>query len=117
MRQIRRNVFETNSSSTHSLVICTEEQYEKLGRDYFIDIDCDEVVTKEEAIARYRKYYDDDQQSDEEILDKIRNLDSWEFKSDIYEWAEYARLDCDITKFETPSGDHMVAMCVYGNDY
>ena len=28
-RQIRRGVFETNSSSTHSIVICSEEEYKK----------------------------------------------------------------------------------------
>ena len=28
-RQIRRGVFETNSSSTHSLTICTEEEFNK----------------------------------------------------------------------------------------
>lgn len=28
MRQIRKNVFETNSSSTHSLTICTKEEYD-----------------------------------------------------------------------------------------
>ena len=27
-RKIRRGVFETNSSSTHSLTICTEEEFE-----------------------------------------------------------------------------------------
>ena len=27
MRQIRKNVFETNSSSTHTLAICTEDEY------------------------------------------------------------------------------------------
>lgn len=29
MRQIRLNVFETNSSSSHSLIICTEKEYEE----------------------------------------------------------------------------------------
>lgn len=28
MRQIRKNVFETNSSSTHSLTMCTKEEYD-----------------------------------------------------------------------------------------
>ena len=27
MKQIRKNVFETNSSSTHTLAICTEDEY------------------------------------------------------------------------------------------
>ena len=29
MKQIRCNVFETNSSSTHTLAICTEDEYKK----------------------------------------------------------------------------------------
>jgi hypothetical protein len=29
MRQIRHGVFETNSSSTHSLTICSDEEYKK----------------------------------------------------------------------------------------
>lgn len=29
MRQIRMNVFETNSSSTHTIAICTEEDFKK----------------------------------------------------------------------------------------
>ena len=31
-RQIRRNVFETNSSSMHSLTICSEEEFEAWKR-------------------------------------------------------------------------------------
>ncbi len=31
-RQIRRNVFETNSSSTHSLTMCSEEEFEAWKR-------------------------------------------------------------------------------------
>lgn len=30
MIQIRSNVFETNSSSTHSFTICSDEEYQKL---------------------------------------------------------------------------------------
>lgn len=30
MKQIRVGVFETNSSSTHSITVCTKEEYEKL---------------------------------------------------------------------------------------
>ena len=32
MKQVRRGVFETNSSSTHSITICTEDEYEKFKR-------------------------------------------------------------------------------------
>ena len=39
MIQIRKNVFETNSSSTHSLVICSKEEWEALkNNELFIDV-------------------------------------------------------------------------------
>lgn len=39
MIQIRRNVFETNSSSTHSLVLLREEDWEKVkAGELFIDV-------------------------------------------------------------------------------
>lgn len=39
MKQIRRNVFETNSSSSHSLVITTDNEYytrEEINKDFYI---------------------------------------------------------------------------------
>ena len=33
MIQIRQNIFETNSSSIHTLVICTEEEFKKFNND------------------------------------------------------------------------------------
>ena len=33
MIQIRQNIFETNSSSTHTLVICTEDEFKKFNND------------------------------------------------------------------------------------
>lgn len=39
MEQIRRNVFETNSSSTHSITMCPKEEFEKWkkGELFYID--------------------------------------------------------------------------------
>lgn len=38
MLKIRQNVFETNSSSTHSLILCSDEDYAKLNNEeLFID--------------------------------------------------------------------------------
>lgn len=47
-RQIRRGVFETNSSSTHSLTMCSEEEFEawkrgevlfqEWGSEYFVSV-------------------------------------------------------------------------------
>lgn len=68
MKTIRFGVFETNSSSTHSLIICTDEEYQKwidgemvLDRDYekIAPIPSDSEL--EEDRWRYVKYdeYDD----------------------------------------------------------
>ena len=49
MIQIRNNIFETNSSSVHTLVICTEDEFNKFYCDklwYYTWTD--ELVTKEQ---------------------------------------------------------------------
>ena len=49
---VRKTTFETNSSSTHALIFCNEEQYNKLKSeelwlsDRYGDAD---IITKEEA--------------------------------------------------------------------
>lgn len=49
MKTIRRNVFETNSSSTHSITMCMEGDYEKWknGELYYLE-DSDKFVNKEQ---------------------------------------------------------------------
>ena len=63
MRQIRFGTFETNSSSTHSLVIGTPEQIEKWENGelfiYYYDDYATEFKTKEELdqMAETEKYF------------------------------------------------------------
>ena len=56
MKQIRRGVFETNSSSTHSITMCSESEYDKWknGELYF-DRDNDCFCTKEDIIKRAKE--------------------------------------------------------------
>lgn len=67
MINIRANTFETNSSSTHSITICTEEEYNKfINGELGVDFDGN-LVPKEEAkydidtygedYERYEEYY------------------------------------------------------------
>lgn len=129
MKQIRLGTFETNSSSTHSLIICTEDQYDKLGSKYFIDCDSNMVVTKEEAINKLKANHEGDENfdklSDEDMVCFINNgyLPSndnierdWDDPVGSFgDWAgEY--LELDKNSFTTPSGDKMVAICKYGYD-
>ena len=54
MKIIRNRTFETNSSSTHSLTICTKEEYEKweTGELYYYD---EKLISKETADDIIRK--------------------------------------------------------------
>ena len=66
MRTIRLGTFETNSSSTHSITMCMESDYEKWrkGELYYIDSK-DKFVTKEQREEIIRK----------EILKDKMNID------------------------------------------
>ena len=114
MINIRFGTFETNSSSTHSLCICTEDEYEKWKNGEMV--------------------YDDDYQSlhplTEENSKKLIELNH--FSRDELSWDDYEfttrNLAYDAAKeyhdyleyydhyFTTPSGDEMVAFGWYGHD-
>ena len=87
-RQIRRGVYETNSSSTHSISMCTESEYDAWENgdlllysgygSYFGDKPVeDHFYTREQAIEfekhRRSKPLDDDLSdiSDEELINEI----------------------------------------------
>lgn len=88
---IRSNVFETNSSSVHSLCICTEEEFDawKKGKLYY-DYWNDKFV---------KNPINEDNQTYEDFFEE-----SWS----CYETYE--------EHFTTPSGDEMVAFGYYGHD-
>lgn len=50
MLQVRNRIFETNSSSVHSLTFCTVEEYEKfLHGQLYLDIYADKLVPPQEV--------------------------------------------------------------------
>ena len=123
MIQIRKNTFETNSSSTHSICICTEEQHEKWsnGELYLNESnswnDEDKLlggkrwVTKDEAINFLKHYnYICDEECDD-LDDELREHKIYSYDT----WGE--DYEHDSTSFETPSGDKMIAECYYGYSY
>lgn len=98
MISIRRNVFETNSSSTHSLCICTQEEYDKWkNKEAIFDTWNEKIISAEDYLKL----------KDEYVKEDCRTYD--EYYYDTYlEWYEQ--------KFTTPSGDRMVAFGKYGYD-
>ena len=94
MKQIRRGVFETNSSSTHSICICTKNDYEKWKNgELLYDLWEEQLVPFHERLGE-----------------------------DIYEYKTYEEymngyyLEKYAVPFTTPSGDEMIAFGEYGFD-
>ena len=93
-KNIRFNVFETNSSSVHSLCICTEEEFDawKKGELYY-------------------NYWDDEFTKNP--------VDRWNEDNQTYEGffeESWSCLETYEEHFTTPSGDKMVAFGRYGRD-
>lgn len=127
-RQIRKGVFETNSSSTHSLVMCLKSDYDKWehgevllyagwGYGYSNDNSPQEnhFYTKEQVIEFEKSSNcppsDDMNWDSEEAKEYLRERD-WrtfeDYDDEYLEWYE------DI--FTTPSGETVVAFGQYGYD-
>ena len=138
---IRKNVWETNSSTSHSCVIMTEEQhkkweeenlyyykrnawvFEKLLPDERPQVGC--LYTQDEVLSFYElteyKYNPEDYNEDywdenEEFEAKdnfIREFDDFiSYNSFNNEYLEY-----DETEYTTPGGEKIIVSCLYGTDY
>lgn len=120
-KQIRMGVFETNSSMTHALTICTKEEYDKwkngetlLDRFYnynkkdkqFITMDAEKIQKlKADYDEKSKKWYD----TFEEFLSS-EGIDTYNEYDNDYCFEHFEET------FTTPSGDEMVAFGYYGHD-
>ena len=138
MYQIRQGVFETNSSSTHSLCICTKKEYEdfkdgKLSFNHYRDRleDCN---IPSNYMNRAKEYYeknktrfmlDWDNLSPEDQKNYMINEFDGSYRGDgifkdncTFEQFKdgFDGLESYTRFFTSPSGDKMVAFGVYGYD-
>ena len=115
MKKIRKNVFETNSSSTHSLVFCSDDEYKKIksGRLY-IGLYDDKLYTEEEFDKIIKETAEECGVSVEDVTDDPCvyeipvTLDEWIDLSYNLEYSEYT--------YTTESGEEVHALCKYGYD-
>lgn len=127
-RQIRRGVFETNSSSTHSITMCIKSEYDRwcIGKTYLYtgygygfsdDFKPKEnnFYTYDECIEflKHNKYVVDENTNELlEDLDIDTALSEYGFMhaddENDYEWFNET--------YETPSGEVVVAFGYYGYD-
>lgn len=122
-RQIRRGVFETNSSSVHSLTMCSSEEYYKWADEKVLYWrDEDKFGTREDIIeelknARYSwnnelrypniNWNDEDDVSDVFSEEGIKTYEEF-FDNEWYETFEQS--------YTTANGDKVVAFGYYGHD-
>lgn len=74
MKLIRNGIFETNSSSTHSLVLCTKEKYDKWQRGELFILDGD-FFTYDERISYLKRCIIDSRTKYDrkEVVDEVNN--------------------------------------------
>lgn len=120
-RQIRRGVFETNSSSTHSLTMMMKSDYRRWETENLYLYDSgwgwefskpvhNHLYTRDEAVefAKNNRYYKEYKEIDDEMLKEMG------FISFDDEGSEY--LEGFYEEFTTPSGETIVAFGEYGYD-
>ena len=90
MINIRLNIFETNSSSTHSLVVMTKAQYKKWSQDDHNFIHCvKEHFIKPEDIKKIYTFDEIKQKYNDDHKDRRWAEDKEPSERDIIDWAEY----------------------------
>lgn len=128
MKTIRQGCFETNSSSTHSITLCMESEFEKWknGELYWNRWD-EKLVPKEEVEKEFAKVreefisenpgFDENDEEWQEELEKYINEDGKTYYSyedfNNYDYMEYETYE---DSFKTPNGETVVAFGYYGND-
>ena len=123
MISYRVGTFETNSSSTHSMVICTDDEYKRwCDGELFCCRWSGKFKTKEEIIQELKKdcpeYFDESGNFKEDNDDGISFEELLSENSEYYDRDEWAGdLEEESDTYTTPSGDVIHVVCRYGYDY
>lgn len=128
MKQVRSNTFETNSSSTHSICMCTKDQYDSWASDWdsleadsVIYSNCEEkLVAVEEAVKYANRYHDYVELSDILDTDSPKHDDAVDYMRDegfmtCDDFDDYTE-ETYYEEFMTPGGETVVAFGNYGWD-
>ena len=127
MIQIRHNVFETNSSSSHSLVVCTKDQYDKFKKLKLFYINSSAFEEKflpvEEIIDKLFNMHKLDVDAHEELKNMLKENDIEgieDYLRDYYVYSFNTYGDVDwaeenyYTEYKTPGGETISIFGYYG---
>lgn len=130
MRQVRRDVFETNSSSIHTLTICLKEDYDKwTNEEVYLNQFCGDsnspykdkkFVTRDEALHIILKsnwvpddFPDNEDWNKEEIQSYIDEI----LEDDFIKFYDYGTdFKWFKEEYKTPLNEDIVAFGYYGYD-
>ena len=133
-KQIRHGVFETNSSSTHSLTMCSEEEFEQWKKGELLFDEYSESFVKANSLSDDDKKYaaqDYEDRKDEFSKDWSDLSESAKEKyyikyakennilnEDAKTYEEWGRSDLEtfVDTYTSKSGDKIVAFGEYGYD-
>ena len=117
MIQIRPGVFETNSSSTHSLVMCTADEYQQFKDGELLLSrwdDCLKTLEETRKTLRNDQYYTG---PDPDTLDAQELCDQSDGQYQTFlSYMQDTYLDTFEEEYTTPLGERVVAFGTYGFD-
>ena len=129
---IREGVFETNSSSTHSLIMLEESKFNEWKDGEIFYHEGEPWIKDKEAREKFRNYfkkYDnhDDFFTKEEVKEikkfcidndikvEENNYENWDYAFQTYDrWLQLDDLESEVYTHTTPGGEKIVAVAKYG---
>ena len=116
MRQIRYKTFETNSSSTHSLVMCSDDEFKSFKRRevYYVEWLPSDFANKLSEQYKQAKFIP--VAVADNILKELSNWDREDFLRTHDEFFDNERLERFEQSYLTPGGEKIIAFGVYGYD-
>lgn len=138
MIKVRRDTFETNSSSTHTITIVSKEEYEGWGEGRYLYerwsdklvparqlSETEKMIAQEEYESNKKAYWQSWDEMDEYARSQVyaeyaakQMGDSRDLmtQKQYYEWCGERGMETSCTSYTTPSGDSIVAFGYGGYD-
>lgn len=122
MIKVRCGVFETNSSSVHSMIMCNDKEYKKLdNRELFIHPWNESLMTFDEVVSRYYKdcsRYEAEQFKQMPREEQIKVIEECDIAYSLEGWLHrHEYCESFEQTYQTGSGEIIHAVGYYGNDY
>lgn len=116
MIEIRKNIFETNSSSTHSLVIVSKDDWKKFkNNELVLNLYAGELNPVNESLPKQTS--DGKWEYQGKVYDDIYDIESkefcvWDRSQTFYD----AMCEMSVEKIEKDLGDGRIAVSIYAYD-